>query len=202
MSTARETFLKEILAMDPEFATAISPDVQVGHGNTFRRRIIWNEGNLREALGIPEIPPAPILFTIDVPNPLGPAAPFASMRAAVTAEALASVAAMKVENSIISSIAARCLALEQEIERLRRQGITNDINPSILFVTKEVARAREKYPESDLQSRIDGFTQETGEALQALVKHKHNPTPESLQHARMEVSQAGGQALRLLEEAL
>lgn len=67
-------------------------------------------------------------------------------------------------------------------------------------IVDEVEKARIKYPASDLSSRYDGFVQECGEALQAIVKYKQGIG--TLEHARLEVIQAAGQAIRLLEEAL
>ncbi len=67
-------------------------------------------------------------------------------------------------------------------------------------IQSEAQAARVKYPASDLDARIDGFAQECGEALQALIKFKHGLG--TREHARLEVIQAAGQALRLLEEVL
>jgi len=204
---AREAFLQQILAMEPEYATGFARGASgIAH------KTIWNEGNLREALGIPVVTPAPILFTIEVSHPIAFDAG-ARMRFEVTAEALAKAAAHEAEQGIIAGAFTECQRLIKQVEELRQRiftlegGLSTD-TPAVYLVAQEVARARAKYPVTNFHDRIDGFVQEAGEAMQALLKLKHNGTniapdgTDLLAHAREEVIQAAGQCVRLLEEAL
>jgi hypothetical protein len=70
-------------------------------------------------------------------------------------------------------------------------------------IATEIGRARIKYPEHDMENRIDGFIQEAGEASQAVIKFKHDPGSESKKaHARLELIQCAGQIIRLLTEGI
>ncbi len=197
----REAFLQDLLVLAPDMATGHKRDVGT----------IWNEGNLRDALGIPTVPPAPILFTIDVPYPVS-CDKQSTMRFQVTAEALARAAASEVERGLEMGIARQCQTLIDENIALRQrifelEGGFSTRFPAAYEVAQEVTEARKKYPEGDLESRIDGFVQESGEAMQALLKLKYTPGDDEnysavIEHARLEVRQAAGQAIRLLEETL
>lgn len=207
MTTARETFLKQILALDPEIATGFKTHPGPGHpeAKSFKglAKMVWNEGNLRYALGIPEVPPAPILFTIDVPSPLNDITPFHAYRFEVTAEALARAASAELERGIEAGAWTTLQRVMAENEALRErifalEGGFSTITPAAYRIAEEVQKARAKYPQSDLNSRIDGFVQEAGEAMQALIKVKHGMG--SVEHALLEVIQAAGQAVRIIEE--
>lgn len=78
------------------------------------------------------------------------------------------------------------------------------IPPSLLAeIAQEIGKARVKYPERDLESRIDGFLQEASEASQAVLKLKYDRgNPEKLAHAELELKQCAGQIIRLFVEAL
>lgn len=67
-------------------------------------------------------------------------------------------------------------------------------------VDKEIERARRKYPNGDADSRMMGLASEAGEALQAVVKWRENPTTETKGAARLELIQSIGQHIRALEE--
>ena len=67
-------------------------------------------------------------------------------------------------------------------------------------VDKEIERARRKYPDGDADSRMMGLASEAGEALQAVVKWRENPTAETKGAARLELIQSIGQHIRALEE--
>ncbi len=199
--TAQEEFLQHLLNVDPDhviaFATVGHPKHRPGDGLA---TAFWDEERLRQELRIP----APrelderIVFTIDVPPPLGNLIPsYNTIRFCITTEALAQAAAAEMERGIHDGIAQRCLHLEEEVQRLS--------SPSVQAILQEVERARAKYPERDLESRFQGFAQEFGEALQAIVKMMMKPKferPHEFQRAREEVIQAAGQAIRMLEEAL
>ena len=204
MSRAREAFLQEILAIDPDYVTGFARG-----SNGIAHKSVWNEGNLRQVLGIPQAPAAPILFTIEVPHPIAFDAG-ARMRFEVTAEALAKAAAHEAEQGIIAGAFTECQRLIKQVEELRQRvftlegGLSTD-TPAVYLIAQEVARARAKYPMTTFHDRIDGFVQEAGEAMQALLKLKHKGITDGtylLDHAREEVIQAAGQCVRLLEEAL
>ncbi len=199
--TVQEEFLQNLLKTDPAILVSYAT---VGHprhrpGGSLATAF-WDEERLRQALRIP----APreqderIIFTLDVPPPLGNLIPsYNTIRFCITMEALAQAAAAEMERGIHDGIAQRCLHLEEEVQRLS--------SPSIQAILEEIERARAKYPECDLESRFQGFAQEFGEALQALVKMMMKPKferPVELEKAREEVIQAAGQAIRMLEEAL
>ena len=67
-------------------------------------------------------------------------------------------------------------------------------------VDKEIERACRKYPGGDADSRMMGLASEAGEALQAVVKWRENPTAETKGAARLELIQSIGQHIRALEE--
>ena len=67
-------------------------------------------------------------------------------------------------------------------------------------VDMEIDRARRKYPDGDADSRMMGLASEAGEALQAVVKWRENPTAETKGAARLELIQSIGQHIRALEE--
>ena len=69
----------------------------------------------------------------------------------------------------------------------------------------ELEASRRKYPSPncmgfDADLRICGIMQEFGEALQALSKYQMHPCPATLEHSRLELTQAAAQAIRFLEE--
>lgn len=67
-------------------------------------------------------------------------------------------------------------------------------------LSETVRVSRDKYPDTDLDTRIDGLVQEAGEALQALMKLKMGVG--TREHAREEVLHLSGQCVRILEESL
>jgi hypothetical protein len=67
-------------------------------------------------------------------------------------------------------------------------------------VDEEIERARKKYPKGDADYRFMGLASESGEALQAVVKWRQNPNPDTRQAARDELIQSMGQHVRVLEE--
>jgi hypothetical protein len=67
-------------------------------------------------------------------------------------------------------------------------------------VDEEIERARKKYPASDADNRFMGLAQESGEALQAVVKWRQNHCDETKEAARVELIQSMGQHVRALEE--
>lgn len=67
-------------------------------------------------------------------------------------------------------------------------------------LSETVRVSRDKYPDTSLDTRIDGLVQEAGEALQALMKLKMGFG--TREHAREEVLHLAGQCVRILEESL
>jgi len=77
------------------------------------------------------------------------------------------------------------------------------VKPStIADIQSTIAHSIVKYPSTSLDDRRSGAVQEMGEALQAIEKHRMDPTAKTRNHLRNELFHAIGTAVRLLEEAL
>lgn len=183
---AREAFLQEILALAPEYATGL----QRGK-NGIAHCMVWNEGNLRDALGIPIVPPAPVLFTIDVPYPIGCEHQFE-----VTAKALAGAVAAEAERGLIDGAFTHCQRLIEENTALKERifrlegGFTTGL-PAIYKVAEEVTRARALHPGN--AEMLIALTEEVGEVCRAVLDR-------DFEHAAVEAIQVACVAVRIAEE--